>query len=145
MNAPDLLPLRLQPEIAELDRLIEAIEAFAERHWFGPADTVAFALAAEELFANTVNHGLPQATSVEFGMAYGDGVATATYSDDGPEFDPTLHPAPDTTLAAAERKIGGLGIHFVRTAMPTFAYARRDGRNIVRFGRRLGRHPEISR
>jgi anti-sigma regulatory factor (Ser/Thr protein kinase) len=130
-------PLRLHPEISELSSLVTYIESFGEEHGIHPTDTMAFALAAEELFANTLNHSHPPATTVEFSLACSDGVATATYSDDSPAFDPTLHPVPDTNLPAGERSIGGLGIHLVRRTMPVFRYARLEDRNLITFGRPL--------
>ncbi len=52
-------------------------------------------------------------------------------SDDGVEFDPLSLPAPDTTLGAEERKVGGLGIFVVRKTMSSVTYKRRNGRNIL--------------
>ena len=130
-------PLRLLPEIGELASLTEFIEDFGTRHDWAAADTHAFWLAAEELFANTLRHCQPAARSVEFSLAADEVSASAMYSDDGPEFDPTILPEVDTSLPLAERPIGGLGIHFIRRTMHTFTYERRDGRNVVRFGRAL--------
>ena len=131
------MPLSLQPEIGGLATLNGYIEAFAEEHGVSAADVGAISLAAEELFANTIHHSEPPATSVEFALSLADGVVTAVYSDDAAAFDPTLHPAPDTTLPADQRPIGGLGIHFVRKTMPSFRYSRVDGRNVITFGRPL--------
>ena len=134
-------PLRVKPEIGELDALIGYVEDFSARHGWVPADTQAFSLAVEELFANTVQHSQPAAESVEFSLT-GDGdVATAQYSDDGSPFDPTAQPEADTTLPLEQRQIGGLGIHFIRRTMPTFTYRRDGERNIVSFGRALTKLP----
>ena len=74
----------------------------------------------------------------KYSAAFGENTtASAMYSDDGPEFDPTILPEVDTSLPLAERPIGGLGIHFIRRTMHTFTYERRVGRNVVRFGRAL--------
>jgi serine/threonine-protein kinase RsbW len=37
----------------------------------------------------------------------------------------------DTTLPLEERKVGGLGIHFIRQLMDTTDYERRDGNNVL--------------
>jgi serine/threonine-protein kinase RsbW len=58
-------------------------------------------------------------------------------ADDGPEFDPLSAAEPDTTLGVEDRPIGGLGIALVRRLMDEVAYERRDGRNRLRFERRL--------
>jgi serine/threonine-protein kinase RsbW len=133
-------PLQLRPEISELSALTTYVEAFAAEHDMGPSDTYAFSLAAEELFANTIRHSHPPATSVEFSLTMNDGMVMATYSDDSSEFDPTLQAAPDTTLPVSEREFGGLGIHFMRKSMQQFGYSRAAGRNVVTFGRTITKH-----
>ncbi len=57
--------------------------------------------------------------------------------DDGRPFDPTAQAEADTTLALEHRRIGGLGIHFIRNTMDRFTYRREDGRNIVSMAKRL--------
>ncbi len=46
---------------------------------------------------------------------------------DGPGFDPTTVPSPDTTLPLAERPFGGMGVHMMRTFCDELSY-RRDSR-----------------
>jgi serine/threonine-protein kinase RsbW len=140
MQTSDSTSLRLKPDLGELSSLIATIETFAEEHGVGPADTLAFALAAEELFANTINHG-KTATFAQFSLTLADSFLTAVYADDAPVFDPTEHAEPDTSLPAAERIIGGLGIHLIRRTMTVFRYARRDNRNEITFGRPLNYKP----
>lgn len=52
-------------------------------------------------------------------------------ADDGVAFDPTAAPAPDLSLDAQERPIGGLGIHMLRRLSRSMGYARVDGTNIL--------------
>jgi len=150
MPPPTLPPasrsIRLRPELGLLDDLVAFIEDFAEQHAWPVPDTRAFTLAAEELFANTINHSHPPATWVEFSLAMSplvpDGVfASATYADDALPFDPTAHPEVDTSLPLDQRPIGGLGIHFIRRTMRTFTYRRVDGSNQIAFGRALTQLP----
>lgn len=140
--------LRLRPEIAELDSLMEFIEDFAAQQHWTPADTRAFTLAAEELFANTINHSRPPATWVEFsltsGNSNGNPSAIATYSDDAPPFDPTVYPEVDTSLPLELRPVGGLGIHFIRRSMHRFTYERVEDRNLITFGRSVAQPPVAS-
>lgn len=131
-------PLRLRPELDELGMLTGHIEAFAEQHGWAMADAMAFTLAAEELFANTLRHGLPAAQAIELSLSDEDGVGTAVYVDDGHEFDPTEMPEVDLNVPVEQRRIGGLGIHFIRRTMPIFQYRREGNRNVITFGRTLG-------
>jgi len=137
MSAAGSEPLCLRPERAELVRLAARVNDFAATHGLAFADCHAFMLAAEELFANTLSHSYPPATLAEFTIVARESSVVATYSDDGSPFDPTARPEVDTTLPLESRNIGGLGIHFIRRTMSTFRYERRDGRNIVTFGRVL--------
>ncbi|MBO6121426.1 MAG: SpoIIE family protein phosphatase [Kiritimatiellae bacterium] len=54
-----------------------------------------------------------------------------TFIDDGDAYDPLAHADPDTTLPAAERPIGGLGIFMVKRMASSIAYRRSHGRNIL--------------
>jgi len=134
--------LRLRPEIGALDDLTGFIESFADEHGWAVADTRAIILAAEELFANTINHSHPPATWAEFSLADSDGSALAAYSDDALPFDPTAYPEVDTTLPLEQRPVGGLGIHFIRRTMSHFTYQRLADCNLIRFGRTLA--PPVS-
>ena len=135
MPLPATPPLRLRPDIGELDTLVGYIENVAGQHSLRPADTRAITLAAEELFANTLNHSRPPAIWIEFSLTCDGNAATAVYSDDAAEFDPTAYPEVDTSLPLDQRPIGGLGIHFIRRTMQTFGYRRDRGRNLITFCR----------
>lgn len=130
-------PLRLRPKLDDLAALIGYVESFAEAHGLRAGDAFALSLAAEELFANTIRHSQPAATLVEFFLVLDDGMAVAHYVDDGPAYDPTRKEAPDTTLSAEERPIGGLGIHLISKTMQEFCYSRTGSRNQITFSRRL--------
>ena len=136
-------PLHLRPELGDLDVLTRYVEQFGERNGWAAADTHAFSLAAEELFANTLRHSQPAASLIEFSIEANGSSATARYSDDGGEFDPTALPEVDTTLPLAQRPIGGLGIHFIRKTMQTFLYRREGERNVIEFGRTLKPATEV--
>ena len=57
--------------------------------------------------------------------------------DNGIPFDPLAQPEPDLTLPLEERKIGGLGVHIIRTVMNHLNYHRADGRNHLKMVLRL--------
>lgn len=132
-------PLRLSPELTQLPHLVAYIDTFAEKHGLNFADTNALTLAAEELFANTIEHSHPPANWVEFSLARADESVIATYADDAPPFDPTLQSESDTKAPVETRRIGGLGIHFIRKSMQNFQYARLGNRNLLLFTRRITR------
>ncbi|HEX4193960.1 MAG TPA: ATP-binding protein, partial [Stellaceae bacterium] len=58
-------------------------------------------------------------------------------SDDGRAFDPLNAPPPDLDSAIEDRRIGGLGVHLVKTMMDDVTYAYRDGRNHVTLRKKI--------
>ena len=57
--------------------------------------------------------------------------------DDGRPFDPTAQAIADTAAGLEQRKIGGLGIHFIRRTMAGMTYRRQGDRNILTLIARL--------
>ena len=92
-------------------------------------------VAADEIFANIVRH-IGWTLSVVL-THHPEGVRLVI-SDDGKPFDPLIHRDPDTTLSAAERDVGGLGILIVKKTMSPVTYRRRNGNNILSIGKDYG-------
>ena len=95
-------------------------------------------VAADEIFANIVKHS--EATSWSLRIeheAFPDGIRLV-FTDDGKPFDPLSRRDPDTTLAASDRAVGGLGILIVKKTMSPVTYARKNGRNRLTIGLAYG-------
>lgn len=137
MSTPPETVLALEPNQDGLLRLAAFIDEFAETHELSAKDAYAVHIAAEELFANTLAHSEPPARQVELKLLRTDGLVTGVYIDDGAEHDTTSSETPDTELAPEERRIGGLGIHLIRTMMRDFTYERVGNRNRTVFRRVL--------
>ena len=56
---------------------------------------------------------------------------TVELGDDGVAFDPTSVPEPDTGMSIEERKVGGLGIHMLRTMTSGMEYSRVAATNML--------------
>ncbi len=64
-------------------------------------------------------------------------VVTVEITDDGRSFDPlTEAPEPDLDSSLNERRIGGLGVFFVRSMMDDLQYRREQGKNHLAFTKR---------
>jgi anti-sigma regulatory factor (Ser/Thr protein kinase) len=84
-------------------------------------------LAAEEAVTNVINHGYegkPGNVSIQCRVSAEQ--VKITITDTGPAFDPTKIPPADVMADLDHRKIGGLGIHLIRSVMDEVAYSR-DG------------------
>ena len=133
MSAPPLT-LTLKNDLAELTRAAEAIETHGEsRGW--PARWVMNAtLSLDELITNIVSYGYRDREEHEIlvTLTEKDEALVVVLEDDGIAFDPfSAAPEPDLEAGVEERRIGGLGVYFVKSLMDEVAYERRDGRNRI--------------
>ena len=90
-------------------------------------------LVLEELITNIIFYGYNDTNEHEINiyLSYHDKIVQIQIEDDGKEFNPLSYAEPDTDLSLDDRKIGGLGIHFVRKIMDDITYLRSDNKNIL--------------
>lgn len=89
-------------------------------------------VAADEIWSNIV--GYSNATMAHLKLRREADTLFMDIIDDGVPFDPTQQGAPDTSLSAEERKIGGLGLHMVRNMTSSMQYEYADGQNRLTLG-----------
>jgi anti-sigma regulatory factor (Ser/Thr protein kinase) len=130
---------RLCSDVAEFSHLIEFAEEFARNHRLPEAEQARLLIILEELFTNAVNHGYPggPAGRIEVGLAVKKGRLEIHFSDDGRPFDPLSHTPPDLDRVQADRPIGGLGLHLLRSLVDEARYRRARGRNHLALIRNL--------
>lgn len=91
-------------------------------------------IAIDELFSNVARYAYSDKTgkiTVSVDTKGKPMKVQLTFVDEGVPYDPLSKEDPDITLAAEERKIGGLGIYMVKKTMDDFQYEYKDGKNIV--------------
>ena len=90
-------------------------------------------VAVEEIFVNIAHYSTPPAEAVDVDITVWveDGVAAIRFEDTGRSFNPHELAAPNLDVSLMERKIGGLGWHFVKNLMDRLEYEYTDGKNIV--------------
>jgi anti-sigma regulatory factor (Ser/Thr protein kinase) len=87
----------------------------------------------DELINNVISYAYDDGAAHDIGVRVeltGDRLAI-TIVDDGVPFNPLVTSPPDPALPIEERKLGGLGIHLVRSTMDEFTYNRRTDSNVV--------------
>jgi anti-sigma regulatory factor (Ser/Thr protein kinase) len=139
--------LTLAASPAAVQRAAELLDRLRQEHAL-PADAVAdMQIALDEVLANVVTHayGGDDSRWVGLRVTVGAGLLEAEVEDDGPPFDPLSVPDPDLDAPLEERRVGGLGILFVRRLMSEVAYARRGDRNHLILRRRLTAAEEDAR
>ena len=86
--------------------------------------------AVDEACSNVMLYGYPDETGdITIECEAEDGVLTITIKDKGIPFDPGRVPPPDLESDLEHRRIGGLGIYFLKTLMDEVAYSYKDGGN----------------
>ena len=97
-------------------------------------------IAVDEVFANIAHYAYEDQAgraTVRFAYAPAPRTVTLTFIDGGIAFDPLQAQAPDTTLAARERTLGGLGIFMVKQLMDEVQYEYTDGNNVLRLKKQI--------
>lgn len=134
--------LELANDVAELTRVAEALEAFGREQGVPDELVMELNVVLDELLSNTIFYGLepgqdPASLRIDVEFVVEDGVFTIRIEDNGRAFDPLTAPEVDTAASLEERRVGGLGIHLVRSLMDGLEYARAEGRNRLRLTKAL--------
>ncbi len=121
---------------ARVENLTEAsgfVEECADRFGLDAGKKFGLLLALEEAFVNICSYAYPHGEGAAQITCTGDGdLFVLEITDRGAPVDLLSLPDPDLTSDLMERRIGGLGIHFIRTLSDSVDYRREDKRNILR-------------
>ena len=97
-------------------------------------------IAIDELFSNIAfyayapNVGL---ATVRFAYDQQSGMVSITFLDHGIPYDPLEKTDPDTSLAAENRSVGGLGIFLVKKTRDEIQYQRCNDQNVLTIKKRI--------
>jgi len=96
-------------------------------------------VALDEILSNIVKYGYADDAEheIQVRLRVLDNAFEATIEDDGVPFNPLESRAPDTASQLRERRIGGVGLHFVKNLMSEVRYNRVGNRNRVVLRRKL--------
>ncbi len=123
----------LRSDTHEIRKLADAIEYLAESMQLPPAMVFKLNLALDELITNTIAYGYAEQKDgeIDIEMRRHDDRVVVRLIDQAEAFDPFAAAVADTTSSLEDRKIGGLGIHFVRTLIDEVSYMRDEDRNVI--------------
>jgi serine/threonine-protein kinase RsbW len=122
---------------ATLNHLYEAmafVVSFAEEQGFPPNRLMEIELSMEEALVNIIKYAYPDGNG-DMGISCiisGQDQFVVEIADTGIPFDALSVVDPDIACGVEERKVGGLGIYFIKTLMDDVAYTRKDGKNILK-------------
>lgn len=124
---------------AELHRMVDWLEELKQQLGWADSLVTQLNLILEEWLVNVISYAYSDEGEHKIELRlWQDGESIRLeVRDDGIAFDPTGAAAPDLNLPLEERAIGGLGLHFIRSNLDQWSYARVDEFNIVTMIKRL--------
>jgi anti-sigma regulatory factor (Ser/Thr protein kinase) len=120
--------IRLPAKPESLEKLIEVISGFAETKGFTRGKIGEIELVIEEVLVNISNYAYPECAGeveIRFHLK-NETTLILEILDHGIPFDPFSLSEPSISADLSDRKVGGLGVFFIREVADSIAY-RRDG------------------
>ena len=118
--------------MASLEAIVAFVREFLAHEHLGDGPAQDLDLVLEELFTNLVRYGRGARGDVEISLDRGPGGVSAQVREfDAERFDPTSLPEIDTHRPMAERRPGGLGVHFIRQLTKSFDYDHHDRTGVI--------------
>ena len=130
---------RVRNDLGELARVAAEVESFGERRALDATTVFNINLILDELLTNTINYGYGDGKdhTIDIVIDHRGDLLTIALEDDGKPFDPLSIATPDLDVPLEERRIGGLGIHIVKTFMDDVRYERDGDRNRITMTKRI--------
>lgn len=116
---------------AEFARVTSLVDQLGVEHRL-PREVIAdVCIALDEILTNITDYAYIDDAEHEIHIRFEalDNVLEAVIEDGGAPFNPLAIPAPDVSAPLHERRVGGVGIHFVRNLMDEVTYERAGERN----------------
>lgn len=131
--------ITISNEMSQLDVIANTLELLADEWNLTMDETMKLNLVLEEVVTNIINYGYPDnaVRTIDIRFTLHERVFTMQTIDDAIGFNPLLQAEPDINQPVEDRKIGGLGIHFMRTIMDHLEYKRIDEKNILTLSKKL--------
>jgi serine phosphatase RsbU (regulator of sigma subunit)/anti-sigma regulatory factor (Ser/Thr protein kinase) len=123
--------LRTAKSFAPTQEGIAAASSFLDECVEKPSLLPTLHIILDEICSNIVKHSNAKGFEIVLEKTQNPEGVKLTFIDDGVAYDPLSHADPDTTLSAAERPIGGLGIMMVKKMSDSVSYERSGERNIL--------------
>lgn len=123
----------------DLARVSDAVDRLGVECSLAAGVVADMQVALDEVLTNILNYAYADKREHEIRVRLRvvDGALEATVEDDGMPFNPLQIAPPDTRAPLRERKMGGVGVHFVKNLMSEVSYDRVDGRNRLVLKRKL--------
>ncbi len=121
---PEKHQIELESTIDNLPVIGDFIEETLNRFHADAGIIYKVQLVVDEACTNVINYAYAEGSGpLKIILELDQEDLVITIKDKGKPFNPTTIPPPDLNADLEDRKIGGLGIHFMRTMMDSFNYS----------------------
>jgi anti-sigma regulatory factor (Ser/Thr protein kinase) len=138
-SEPHATILELRNRLEDLAALERGLARFAADCALPARELDTLNLVLDEIVTNLIEHAYDDDAehAIRIRLALSDGELRVEVEDDGRPFDPLAAPPPELDAEARERRIGGLGLHFVRRSVDALEHRRVGGRNLLCLRKRI--------
>lgn len=129
--SPSELHFTLRNQRSEIARMFTLLEGFCQSHGISEDDMFNVRLVLDEAVINVIVHGYDdtQEHDINVDLALEGALLSIHIDDDGVPYNPLDAPLPRFDLPIEQRRIGGLGVHIMKTLARSVEYGRRNNRN----------------
>ncbi|MDF2721052.1 MAG: hypothetical protein K0Q59_727 [Paenibacillus sp.] len=125
----------LSNELSELEKLRLFLTEAAKSFTLNEREMYMLNLICDEWVTNIISYGYGEGAEIkpriDIVLTKQADRVTVSFSDDGVAFNPLTRADPDVHASIDDRRIGGLGIHFVKTLTDEARYERLGERNLL--------------
>jgi anti-sigma regulatory factor (Ser/Thr protein kinase) len=131
--------IRIANRIENMKSVASKVEAFGKDNGLPQSAINDLNVALDEVIVNIISYGYSDEAdhTIEVVLSHDGTDVTAIVTDDGKPFDPLQTPPPTLGASLRTRRVGGLGIHFVRNLMDHCSYSRSNGQNELTLRKRI--------
>ena len=129
----------IRNELTAVSKAQASLQRFAQQSRLPEGVRRQVSTVLDELLNNVISYGFADGRKgdIEVSLEVFDDSTLLRIIDDGDPFNPFARLPPDTSAPLAQRQVGGLGIHLVRTMMDEYSYKRTAGKNVVTLVKKL--------
>jgi anti-sigma regulatory factor (Ser/Thr protein kinase) len=121
----------LRNQRSEIPRMTALVEQFCRANAIAEDDWFNIRIVLDESVINVIVHGYQDADDhvINVALALDDRRLTIHIDDDAVPYNPLEAPVPRFDVPIEQRRIGGLGVHIMKTLARHIDYRREEGRN----------------
>lgn len=144
--SPSELAFSLRNDRGEIARMFSLLEPFCRAHGISDDDVFNIRLVLDEAVINVIVHGYDDTDDhvIDVSLQLTGGTLHIHIVDDGVPYNPLEAPSPRFDVPIEQRRIGGLGVHIMKSLAREVRYRRENNRNHLDIDMAVNRKAECS-